>query len=127
MTMLVAYDGRKNTEKALDHAIDESILHKEKLYILSVIPRGSESQEDIDNTHRFADAALAKAKEAGADAHVLVESGQPDTEILSAATRFRCGTIFVGRSGKTSIDRVIMGSVSNSIVANANCTVVVVQ
>ncbi len=127
MTMLVAYDGRKNTEKALNHAISESILHKEKLYILSVIPRGSESQEDIDNAHRYADEALARAKAEGADAHVLVESGQPDTEILSAAVRFRCGTIFVGRSGKTSIDRVIMGSVSNSIVANAKCTVVVVQ
>ncbi|MBQ7405895.1 MAG: universal stress protein, partial [Candidatus Methanomethylophilaceae archaeon] len=40
---------------------------------------------------------------------------------------FGCGTIIVGRSGKTSLDRVIMGSVSNHVVANANCTVVVVQ
>lgn len=127
MTMLIAYDGRENTEKALDHAISESVLHREKLYILAVVPRGSETQDDIDRTHAFADAALAKARAGGADAHVLVESGQPDAEILSAASRFDCGTIFVGRSGKTSLDRVIMGSVSNSIVANAKCTVVVVQ
>ena len=127
MTMLVAYDGRENTEKALDHAISEAVLHGEKLYILSVIPRGSETQADIDRTHSFADAALEKARAGGADAHVIVESGVPDAEILSAASRFGCGTIFVGRSGKTSLDRVIMGSVSNSIVANAKCTVVVVQ
>ena len=25
--MLVAYDGRENTEKALDHAISEAVLH----------------------------------------------------------------------------------------------------
>ena len=127
MTMLVAYDGRENTEKALDRAISEAVLHGEKLYILSVIPRGSETQADIDRTHSFADAALERAKAGGADAHVIVESGVPDTEILSAASRFGCETIFVGRSGKTSLDRVIMGSVSNSIVANAKCTVVVVQ
>ncbi len=127
MTMMVAYDGRENTEKALRLSIAEAVLHGEKLYILAVIPRGSETQADIDRTHAFADRALAMAREGGADAHVLVESGQPDDEILKAASRFGCGTIFVGRSGKTSLDRVIMGSVSNSIVANAKCTVVVVQ
>ena len=89
--MLDAYDGRENTEKALDHAISEAVLHGEKLYILSVIPRGSETQADIDRTHSFADAALAKARAGGADAHVIVESGV------------------------------------HSIVANAKCTVVVVQ
>ena len=56
-----------------------------------------------------------------------MESGQPDKVILETASRFSCDTIIVGRSGKTALDRVIMGSVSNSIVANAKCTVIVVQ
>lgn len=125
MSMLIAYDGRQNTEKALDYAIRNSVVYGEKLIILSVIAKGSEC--DIQTVTSYTESALKKAKEAGSDAQSIVESGQPDKVILETASRFDCGTIIVGRSGKTSLDRVIMGSVSNFIVANAKCTVIVVQ
>lgn len=125
MTMLIAYDGRENTEKALDYAIRNSVVYGEKLIILSVVAKGADT--DIQRVHSVAESGLEKARSAGADAQSLVESGQPDKVILETASRFDCNTIIVGRSGKTSLDRVIMGSVSNSIVANAKCTVIVVQ
>lgn len=125
MVMMVAYDGRPNTEKALDYAIVNAMLYGEPLYVVSVVTKGPDS--DIDKVHMYADAAVEKARAEGCDARKLVESGQPEKVILEAASRFGCGTIIVGRSGKTSLDRVIMGSVSNHVVANANCTVVVVQ
>lgn len=125
MTMLIAYDGRENTEKALDYAIRNSMVYGEKLIILSVVVKSVDS--DVGKVHEYAASALEKARMQGADAQSIVESGQPDKVILENAARFDCGTIIVGRSGKTTLDRVIMGSVSNSIVANAKCTVVVVQ
>lgn len=125
MTMLIAYDGRQNTEKALDYAINHSVTYGEKLIVLIVVSKGSEA--DLQKMHGFADKAVSKAKEKGAEVQSIVESGQPDKVILETASRFSCDTIIVGRSGKTALDRVIMGSVSNSIVANAKCTVIVVQ
>jgi len=98
MTMLIAYDGRENTEKALDYAIRNSVVYGEKLIILSVVAKGADT--DIQRVRSIAESALEN---------------------------FDCDTIIVGRSGKTSLDRVILGSVSNSIVANAKCTVIVVQ
>lgn len=125
MSMLIAYDGRENTEKALDYAIRNSVVYGERLIILSVVVKGADA--DVQKVHGYAESALEKAKAQGADAQSIVESGQPDRVILETAARFDCGTIIVGRSGKTTLDRVIMGSVSNSIVANAKCTVIVVQ
>lgn len=125
MTVLIAYDGRPNTEKALDYAIHHSVIYDEKLIVLVVVAKGSES--DLQKMHGFAENAVERAKAGGANVQSIVESGQPDKVILETASRFSCGTIVVGRSGKTALDRVIMGSVSNSIVANAKCTVIVVQ
>ena len=125
MSMLVAYDGREITEKALEYAIANSLVYKEKLIILSVIARNADT--DIQKLRSQSQAALEKARSEGADAQSIVESGQPDKVILETASRFDCETIIVGRSGKTSLDRVLLGSVSNSIVANAKCTVIVVQ
>lgn len=125
MTMLIAYDGRENTEKALEYAIRNSVVYGEKLIVLSVVAKGADA--DLAKVHAYAEAAAEKARKEGADVQSIVESGQPDKVILETAARFGCGTIIVGRSGKTTLDRVIMGSVSNSIVANAKCTVVVVQ
>lgn len=125
MSMLIAYDGRENTEKALDYAIRNSVVYGERLIILSVVVKGADA--DVQKVHGYAESALEKAKAQGVDAQSIVESGQPDRVILETAARFDCGTIIVGRSGKTTLDRVIMGSVSNSIVANAKCTVIVVQ
>ncbi len=125
MAMLIAYDGRDNTVKALEYAIRNSVVYNERLIILAVVAKGAET--DLERVHAYTEEAVIKAKADGADVQSIVESGQPDKVILETAERFECDTIIVGRSGKTTLDRVIMGSVSNSIVANANCTVIVVQ
>ena len=119
MTMLVAYDGRENTEKALDYAIRNAKVYGEQLIVLSVVTRDG----NLDETRARIETARARAEKSGAE-----ESGEPDKVILQTASRFGCDTIIVGRSNKkSSFDRVVLGSVSNSIVANAGCTVIVVQ
>ena len=124
MTMLVAYDGRENTEKALDYAIRNAKVYGEQLIVLSVVTRDG----NLDETRERIEAARARAEKSGAEVRAIVESGEPDKVILQTASRFGCDTIIVGRSNKkSSFDRVVLGSVSNSIVANAGCTVIVVQ
>lgn len=124
MTMLVAYDGRENTEKALDYAIRNAKVYGEQLIVLSVVTRDG----NLDETRERIETARVRAEKSGAEVRAIVESGEPDKVILQTASRFGCDTIIVGRSNKkSSFDRVVLGSVSNSIVANAGCTVIVVQ
>ena len=46
MTVLLAYDGRPNTEKALDYAIRHSVNYSEPLYILTVVSKDQMDPED---------------------------------------------------------------------------------
>jgi nucleotide-binding universal stress UspA family protein len=68
-----------------------------------------------------------RAAKQGVEATTLMEAGSPYEAILSAADRVNAGAIVVGTSGKTAFDRVLIGSVSEYVVRNANCTVIVVK
>ncbi|HPP45033.1 MAG TPA: universal stress protein [Methanomassiliicoccaceae archaeon] len=47
--------------------------------------------------------------------------------MLSAAERIRAGAIIVGTSGKSTLDRVLMGGVSEHVVRNSRCSVIVIR
>ena len=127
MTILLAYDGRASTEKALDYAIRHSINYDEPLYILTVVSKDRMDPDDPDlAVQEYMEAAQHKAMSEGSDAHTIIEVGKPDDTIMEVAERFKCETIIVGRSNKSALDRFILGSVSKSIVKEANCTVIVV-
>lgn len=129
MTILVAYDGRTNTEKALDYAIRHSVNYNEPLYILTVVSKEQMDPENPDSSvQEYMEAAQKKAASEGSTVHTIIETGkQPEDVILETSSRYQCDTIVVGRSNKTPLDRFILGSVSNQIVKNAHCTVIVVS
>lgn len=56
-----------------------------------------------------------------------VIEGDPRSEILDWARRAQCAMIVVGSHGRRGFDRLILGSVSHSVVAAAPCSVVVVR
>ncbi|NLU46078.1 MAG: universal stress protein [Euryarchaeota archaeon] len=129
MAVLVAYDGLEHTKKALDYAIEYALVFGKKLYILTDIP--SKDKLDMDEEMaRIGEAqkeAEALARERGVDVQAVVCSGTPQKGILDAAERFSADVIVVGRSDKTFLDRAILGSTSEAVIRNANCTVIVVQ
>ena len=128
MTILIAYDGRPNTERALDYTVRHSVNYNEPLYILTVVSKDQMDPEDPDPSVReYMEAAQRKAASQGAVVHTIIETGRPDETVLETAGRFKCDTIVVGRSNKSPLDRFILGSVSNYIVKNAQCTVIVVS
>ncbi|MFA6709729.1 MAG: universal stress protein [Candidatus Methanomethylophilaceae archaeon] len=129
MATMLAYDGMKNTEKALEYAIEHSKTYKDKLYIFSVISSKDmlDKENEVLHVRKYLEDAKSKAIAKGANAEILLESGTPAKGILAAADRFDIKTIVVGRSDKTAFDRAVLGSVSEYVVRNAKCTVIVVQ
>ncbi len=127
MSILIAYDGRQETEAALEYATKLSVSLEEPLYILNVVSKEQMDPEDIDPTvQEYMAAASQKAMTAGADVHPIMEVGKPDDVILEVATNFQCGAVVVGRPERSRLDRMVMGSVSQDLVENCKCPVIIV-
>ncbi len=127
MTILMAFDGREHTQKALDYAMKYAKSFNERLHVISVFPSKEHLAEMDAIENKFAEIKTI-ASEQGVDVVTQMESGHPSTVLLECAQRLKCSAIIVGRAAnKTGLDRVVLGSVSNHIVSNAQCIVIVVQ
>ena len=127
MTILMAFDGREHTQKALDYAMKYAKLFNERLHVISVFP-SKEHLAEMDAIEKRFEEIKIIASEQGVDVVTQMESGHPSTVLLECAQRLNCSAIIVGRAAnKTGLDRVVLGSVSNHIVSNAQCIVIVVQ
>lgn len=129
MTILLATDGKPHSEKAVNYAFDYAALRKEGLYIVfAVSPKSEDDKERMINQGM---AVLEDMKRRGAKENVkvttMLEAGNPYEAVLNAADRVKADAIVVGTSGKTAIDRVLIGSVSEYIIRNSKCTVIVVK
>lgn len=129
MVSLLAYDGKPYTEKALDYAIRHSLAYDSVLFIMSSVTSKDaiDKENELANIKVYLDEAKYKANRSGVDARTLIGAGHPADEILAAADRVEADTIIVGHTDKTAIDRVIWGTVSEHVLRNAHCTVIVVQ
>lgn len=76
----------------------------------------------------LADLALEKLKKAGIQASLQVAFGHPKEIIAREAERWKANSIFVGpHCSLNSFERFLIGSVSASLAAQANCSVEIVR
>ncbi len=129
MSIILAYDGRPGTQRALDFAIKYSKMSKMPLYIYSSIVSRDivEHEKEFSKVQTYMKEAEDAARKENIDVHSVIEPGPAAKNVLAAASRFKCDMIVVGRSDKTFIDRVVLGSVSQYVVNHAKCNVVVVH
>jgi len=129
MNVLLATDGKAHSDKATQYAYEYARLHKATLFIVFVVsPKAEEDKEKIiQDGMRVLEKMKAEATRQGVQVTTLLEAGNPYETILSASERIKAEAIIVGTSGKTVLDRVLIGSVSEYIVRNSRCTVIVVK
>ena len=129
LNLLLATDGKKHSEKAINYAFDFAALQKAALFIIFVA--SPKAEEDKEKIVKFGMEVLDKLKQRGTQKGVsvttILEAGSPYETILTASEMIKADAIIVGTSGKTAIDRVLIGSVSEYVVRNARCTVIVVK
>jgi nucleotide-binding universal stress UspA family protein len=63
----------------------------------------------------------------GVPADSVVKEGNPAKAIIEAAAENECDLIVLGSHGRTGLDRILMGSVSQQVVVQAKCPVMVVK
>ena len=128
MTALLAYCGTEDPS-VLDYAIHYSLAYSEPLYILTVVREEQMEPDNMDESIReYMEAAQKKAASQGVTVHTIIETGnKPGEKIIEIAQSFKCDTIIMGRSNRSALDRLILGSVSNYVVKNAECHVILVN
>ena len=143
--ILLATDASKDAEKAALIASDIANSTGSELYVLHVgntkdfhvapgaeqsfSPRTVSLGEVREKAEGTLEVAVKQVEEAGgtvAQAHL--RSGDPDDEILRFCDeQGGFGLIVMGSRGLTRIRRVVMGSVSESVVRHAHCPVLVAR
>ncbi len=144
MKMLVATDGSKSSNKAIDYVVNIAAKMGAEVLGLYVINLKSleffalghhddiASYEDENSKlRREGEEALAYLKEQGAKAGVKVSAiivrGYPAEEIVKTAEKENVAMIVVGNIGKTGLEHMLMGSVSETVVRKATRPVLVVR
>ncbi len=137
--ILVAIDGSKMSEKAVQTSVEEARVWNAKVHLLYVIETGLFSSLPMDNTWEVMYSMLEKegndaldrmkqiASDRGVEAETHLKQGHAGTEILRTAEELGVDLVVVGSHGKTNIDRLLLGSVSSFVVTNSKVSVTVVR
>lgn len=80
-----------------------------------------------DERETAAQALVARAQEVGVPTAFLVWEGDPGEAIVDAASAEHADLIVLGTHGRHGVNRSLFGSVSDHVVRNAPCPVVVVR
>ena len=123
-TLLVASDGSPCSDAAWVEALGLARETQAKLYAISVAREEGEIVQAEEIIHRLINAA----NEQGVALQGLVLHGlQPYDTIVQEALRYKVDIIIMGSHGRTGVKRLLMGSVTERVIGQATCPVLVIK
>ncbi|RZV08128.1 nucleotide-binding universal stress UspA family protein [Natrinema hispanicum] len=129
--ILVPTDGSDGTRQSLTHGLTLAERFDATIHALSVVPEGPLGTLQSDEGHPAAERAVERveveATREGVDVVTAVEQGVPHEEIIAYADDHDIDMIVMGTQGRTGLDRVLVGSVTERIVRMADIPVVTVR
>lgn len=137
--ILVPTDGSEATREAIQHAVDLAAEHDATIYALYVVNSASfaglpmeSSWESVASMMNEEGAAALEVVEDVASEHgVPVETelldGSPSRAIVRSAEDNGCDLIVMGTHGRGGIDRLLLGSVAESVVRSSSVPVLTVR
>jgi len=136
-TILVPTDGSEPAGAAVEHAIDLASNTGATLHALSIVDSAAyasldvSSQSVLDSLEARATEATESIAETAADVGVEVVTevsvGSPHEQITDYADAVGADLIVMGTHGRTGLDRVLLGSVTERVVRGAPCPVLTVR
>jgi nucleotide-binding universal stress UspA family protein len=127
--VLLATDGSESAKKAEIAALRISKSYNIRMAALYVVnvPSTSEQAELIKFGEKVLDEVVEDGKKNGIAVQRILKLGSPSETILNVAKSLKVHTIVVGSEGRQGIKRVLLGSVAENVVRNADCTVLVAR
>lgn len=134
--VLVAVDGSRYSKKAFEYTLDEAKTLGNHITILRIVPSlayGGDVLEgalkdEIKTAKEFTGELKKEAEERDVDAKAEVTTGtHTATAIVKFADEGNFDLIVVGSRGKTELETISLGSVSEGVIERAHCPVLVVR
>jgi nucleotide-binding universal stress UspA family protein len=133
--ILLATDLSASSEGAAAEALDLARALRAELLIVSVIdprtptvgPRVARMDQRRALRESAAQALVVRGRDVGVRVSFLVWEGEPGPAIIDAATSERADMIVVGTRGRSRVERMVLGSVSDHVVRNAHCPILIVR
>ena len=138
--ILLATDGSEDATAATWAAVDLARRSGSELHVvhafefippreyMSVALRLRPASGTADRGQELLDEQVGRIEEMGVEvAGAQVREGSPVDQILSAADEIGAGLVVIGRRGLGGVRRLLMGSVSEGVIHNARCPVLVLR
>jgi nucleotide-binding universal stress UspA family protein len=142
--ILVPVDGSDHAKRAAQVAISLASIYKAGVVIISVVsppaffisgPVGAPAdltdyyRLEMEDANGAVNSVMSLAKNAGVDAklQVLRPTASVTEAIIEFATAEKVDLIVVGTRGLGGFKKLLLGSVSGGVIANAPCSVLVVR
>ncbi|MEW6658585.1 MAG: universal stress protein [Thermodesulfobacteriota bacterium] len=122
--IMIASDGSPCSQAAFQEALALAGRRESKLLGVSV----ATEEGEIPRAEEIVQQMLAAANQAGVPFQGVVPQGQPaDDGIIQVALRNEVDLIVVGSHGRTGFKRLLMGSVTERVIGQSPCPVLVVK
>ncbi|MCX9073824.1 MAG: universal stress protein [Candidatus Methanoperedens sp.] len=127
--VLLATDGSESAKKAEIAALRITKSYDIRMAALFVAQIKSEddSEKIISYGEQVLNSVVEDGKNTGVEVQKILKVGNPAETILNVAKSLNVHTIVLGLEGKKGFKRVLLGSVAESVVRNAECTVLVAR
>jgi nucleotide-binding universal stress UspA family protein len=136
-SLLVPYDGSESSKEALSRACALSKSDGSEVAVLYVIPRYEEMMDFFKtesvkkSLYQEAEKIVGAAKEVAAGLGVqikaVVQDGHAGDKIVEIADKMNHDLIVVGTHGWRGVNKAIMGSTAERVIAQASCPILVVR
>jgi nucleotide-binding universal stress UspA family protein len=136
-SILVPFDGSESSKKALVRACDLSKLDNGEITVLYVIPRYEEMMdffktESVKNSlfreaEKITDGAKKIADAQGVKIKAVVQEGHAGDKIVEISDTLKNDVIVIGTHGWRGMDKAIMGSTVERIIAHASRPILIAR
>ncbi|MDV2482488.1 universal stress protein [Methanoculleus sp. Wushi-C6] len=137
--ILVGIDGSEPANRALETAIREAGVWNAEIHVVYIVESGLFASLPLDNTLEIIYSVLQKEGEdilegarkkgdaAGIPITTHLRQGHAGSQIVSLAEELGADLILLGSYGKSGVDRLLLGSVTDYVVQNSPITTTVVR
>jgi nucleotide-binding universal stress UspA family protein len=130
--IVVGYDGSNHSKKALEMAIDIAKKYGAEVIAVTVVDIATSTDPNIvkiaeNAAQQIASEASERLSKEGITHRSIVRHGNPGEEIVKTSKENNADLIVVGSRGLSTLRRLILGSVSRSVINKSKIPVLVVK
>jgi nucleotide-binding universal stress UspA family protein len=135
-TILVALDSSELSQRVIQSLDELQLYPATKIILAQVMPAPESNMETAVDRPQASEEVIYRHIEKQLQAYqaslpceseLEIVTGDPAVEIVRLAHIYQANLIVIGTRGLTGLERILQGSVSSQVVADAPCSVLVVK